>query len=125
MTCWCCTAAAVAPLALRKRLLPPKRTNSNGEKLLCFCQFCHETYPRLKNAFFDVRIPRNISLGPLGPPSIQTTVVIAVKRVLTLLPTEHPFSYPAGFRGACTLRQHNRLNWLPWSLSGELVPLLA
>ena len=35
---------------------------------------------------------------------------LVVKRVLTLQPTVHLFSYPAGFRGPCTVPQHYRPN---------------
>ena len=59
--------------------------------------------------------PRNIFGGPRPRSSINSnsTVAVAVKPVLTLQPTGHSFSYPAGFRRPCTLPQHYRLNLLP------------
>ena len=63
-------------------------------------------YPRLQNAFFDI----NSEIFPQALWSWiyanNTAVVVAVKRVLTLQPTGHSFSYPAGFWGACTLPQY-------------------
>ena len=68
-------------------------------------------HPGLKNAFFDKRNPEIFAEGlrTLGSRSIQTAVAVAVKSVLTLKSTRHPFSYPAGFKGSCTLLQQIEL----------------
>ena len=127
----CCYTAAAA-LTLRERLIPSTRTNSNVKQqkitlyifFFNFSTFSHQISPRLNKSLFDMRNPeifppsapsvldRNIfPISALGPRSIQTAAaVVAVKSVLTLQPTGHPFSYPAGFRGPCTLPEQAQLN---------------
>ena len=113
-------AAAQQLLLLRvlypRGFLPPTRTNINAKRTTSFfylyIYFRNETSP-LEKRIVGRKKPR--ILPREGPRSaIDSTIImvaaVAVKRVLTLQATGHPFSYTAGFRGPCTLSRHCRLS---------------
>ena len=101
-------AVGAAARTLREGLLPPTRTNSKQQQQNFIFVVVRFLAMKPKTHFLTYKTAK-YSTKALCPRSIQTPVVVAVKRVLTLEPTGHPFSYLAGFRGPCTLPQHYRL----------------
>ena len=81
-----------------------KTATAEAQLDFVFSIFGRETTP-LEKRVFDIQ---NLYLLPEGPRSSidsNSNCSVAVKSVLTLQLTRHPFSYPAGFKEPCTLPQ--------------------